>query len=176
MIEKTLVLIKPDAFKRGLTGKIIARFERTGLKLEKMKLIKPSKDLIEQHYPEDEGWLKSIGEKTIKTYEKYSLNLIDDLGTDGALEIGKIIRKWLIKYVTSGPIIAIVISGNHAIEVVRKLVGNTVPVFAELGTIRGDYSIDSPDLADKEKRSIHNLVHASGNQQEAEKEITLWFN
>jgi nucleoside-diphosphate kinase len=175
MIEKTLVLIKPDAFKRGLTGEIIARFERVSLKLEKMKLIKPTKELVEQHYPDDAGWLKSIGEKTIKTYEKYSLNLIDDLGTNDALEIGKKIRKWLIQYVTSGPVIAIVISGNHAIEVVRKLVGNTVPVFAELGTIRGDYSIDSSDLADKEKRSIQNLVHASGNKDEAEKEIRLWF-
>ena len=176
MIEKTLVLIKPDAFKRRLTGKIIARFERAGLKLEKMKLIKPIKEIVERHYPDDVEWLKSIGEKTIKTYQKYNLNLIDDLGTDDALEIGKIIRKWLIQYVVSGPVVAIVISGNHVVEVVRKLVGNTVPVFAELGTIRGDYSIDSPDFADKEKRSIQNLVHASGNKQEAKKEISLWFN
>jgi len=175
MIERTLVLIKPDAFKRHLTGEIIARFERVGLKLEKMKLIKPVKETVEKHYPDDEEWLKSIGEKTIKTYQKYNLNLIDDLGTDDVLEIGKKIRKWLIQYVTSGLVVAIVISGNHAIEVVRKLVGNTVPVFAELGTIRGDYSIDSPDLADKEKRSIQNLVHASGNKKEAKKEIALWF-
>ena len=176
MIEKTLVLIKPDAFKRCLTGEIIARFERVGLKLEKMKLIKPTKEILERHYLDDEEWLKSIGEKTIKTYQKYNLNLIDDLGTDDGLEIGTTIRKWLIQYVTSGPVVAIVISGNHAIEVVRKLVGNTVPIFAELGTIRGDYSIDSPDLADKEKRSIQNLVHASGNKQEAKKEIALWFS
>ena len=176
MIEKTLVLIKPDAFKKRLTGEIIARFEMVGLKLEKMKLIKPTKEILERHYPDDEEWLKSIGEKTIKTYQKYNLHLIDDLGTDDGLEIGTTIRKWLIQYVTSGPVVAIVISGNHAIEVVRKLVGNTVPIFAELGTIRGDYSIDSPDLADKEKRSIQNLVHASGNKQEAKKEIALWFS
>lgn len=175
MVEETLVLIKPDAFKRSLTGEIIARFERASLKLEKMKLIKPTKGLVEQHYPDDADWLESIGKKTIKTYEKYNLNLKNDLGTNDALEIGKKIRKWLIQYVTSGPVIAIVFSGNHAIEVVRKIVGNTVPVFAETGTIRGDYSIDSPDLADKEKRSIQNLVHASGNKEEAEKEIILWF-
>lgn len=176
MIEDTLVLIKPDAFKRGLSGEIISRFERTGLTLKEMKLTKPAKGLVEKHYSDDEEWLKSIGEKTIKTYEKYSLNLKDDLGTENALEIGKTIRKWLIQYVTSGPVIAIVFSGNHAVEVVRKLVGNTVPIFAELGTIRGDYSIDSPDLADREKRSIQNLVHASGNIEEAKKEIALWFD
>jgi nucleoside-diphosphate kinase len=176
MIEDTLVLIKPDAFKRGLSGEIISRFERTGLTLKEMKLTKPARELVEKHYSDDEEWLKSIGEKTIKTYEKYSLNLKDDLGTENALEIGKTIRKWLIQYVTSGPVIAIVFSGNHAIEVVRKLVGNTVPIFAELGTIRGDYSIDSPDLADREKRSIQNLVHASGNIEEAKKEIALWFD
>ena len=176
MIEKTLVLIKPDAFQRGLSGEIISRFERVGLKLEKMKLIKPTKEIVARHYPDDEEWLKSIGEKTTKTYQKYNLNLTDDLGTDDALKIGKTIREWLIQYVTSGSVIAILLSGNHAIEVVRKLVGNTVPIFAELGTIRGDYSIDSPDLADKEKRSIQNLVHASGNKQEAKKEIALWFS
>lgn len=176
MIEETLVLIKPDAMKRGLSGEIISRFERVGLTLKEMKLVKPTRKIIEKHYPDDKEWLESVGEKTIKTYQKYNLNVIDDLGTDDALEIGKTIRKWLIKYITSSPVIAIVVSGNHAIEIVRKLVGNTIPVFAELGTIRGDYSIDSPDLADKEKRSIYNLVHASGNTEEAKKEITLWFN
>ena len=176
MIEETLVLIKPDAFQRGLSGEIISRFERAGLTLKEMKLSVPTKEIVEKHYPDDKEWLKSVGEKTIKTYEKYNLNLIDDLGTDNSLEVGKIIRKWLIKYIASGPVIAIVISGNHAIEAVRKLVGNTVPLFAELGTIRGDYSTDSPDLADKEKRSIQNLVHASGNSEEAKKEIALWFN
>jgi nucleoside-diphosphate kinase len=176
MIEDTLVLIKPDAFQRGLSGEIISRLERTGFTLKEMKLTKPSKELIEKHYPEDEEWLKSIGNKTIKTYEKYDLNIVDDIGTYDPLEVGKKIRKWLIQYVTSGPVIAMVVSGNHAVEMVRKLVGNTAPIFAELGTIRGDYSIDSPDLADREKRSIHNLVHASGNIKEAKKEIALWFN
>jgi len=175
MIEETLVLIKPDAFKRHLTGEIIAKFERVGLDIKKMKLIEPDKELIEKHYPDDETWLKLIGEKTISTYKKYRKSLIDDLGTENALEIGKIIRKWLLEYISSGPVVAIVISGNHAIEIVRKLIGNTVPIFADLGTVRGDYSVDSPDLANREKRSLFNLVHASGNSQEAEKEITLWF-
>ncbi len=175
MIEKTLVLIKPDAVKRGLIGIILSRFERVGLKLEEMKITKPTKEIVEKHYLDDKNWIRSIGEKTVKTYQKYNLNLTKDLGTSDILEIGEIIRKCLIKYVTSGPVVAIVISGNHAIEVVRKMTGNTIPLFADLGTIRGDFSIDSPDLADKEKRSIQNLVHASGTLEEAQREITLWF-
>jgi nucleoside-diphosphate kinase len=176
MIEKTLVLVKPDAFKRGLVGRIIARFERAGLNLDEMKIIKkPLTEIVKKHYPDDKKWLRSIGRKTIDTYKKYNFALINDLSTDDALEIGKLIRKWLVQYITSGPVVAIVIRGNHAIELVRKLVGNTAPLFAELGSIRGDFSIDSPDLADKEKRAIQNLVHASGSVEEAEREISLWF-
>lgn len=176
MIEKTLVLIKPDAIQRGLIGEIISRFERVGLKLEEMKLTTPTEEIVKQHYPDKRDWTVSIGKKTIETYRKYHLNLRDDFETDDALEIGEMIRKWLICYIVSGPVIAMVISGNHAIEVVRKIVGNTAPINAKLGTVRGDFSIDSPDLADKEKRAIKNLVHASGTTEEAKKEISLWFS
>lgn len=175
MMEKTLVLIKPDALKKRIAGKIISRFERTGLNLEEVKMVRPTKEIMEKHYPDDTDWLRSIGEKTVKTYKKYNLDLTKDFDTEDTQEIGKRIRKWLIEYITSGPVVAIVISGNHAIEVVRKMVGNTAPVFADLGTIRGDFSIDSPDLADKEKRGIQNLVHASGSIKEAQQEIFLWF-
>ena len=175
MIEKTLVLIKPDAVKRGLIGVILSRFERVALKLEEMRILKPAKEIVEKHYPDDKNWIRSVGEKTVKTYQKYNLNLTKDLGTSDVLEIGELIRKWLIQYVTSGPVVAIVISGNHAIEVVRKMTGNTAPLFADLGTIRGDFSIDSPDLANREKRSMQNLVHASGASEEAQREIDLWF-
>ncbi len=174
-MEKTLVLIKPDAIKKRIAGKIISRFERVGLNLEEVKMIKPTGEIVEKHYPEKTEWLKSIGEKTIQTYEKYNLNLIKDFDTEDALEIGKRTRKWLIQYITSGPVIAIVISGNHAIEVVRKMVGNTTPIFADLGTIRGDFSIDSPVLAGKEKRGMQNLVHASSSIEDARQEIVLWF-
>ena len=175
MIEKTLVLIKPDAFNRGLTGEIITRFERIGLAIEEMKLLKPSRKTVAQHYPDDRKWLISIGNKTLDTYQKYHLDVINDFGNNHALDIGEQIRNWLIDYITSGTVIAMLIRGNHAIEVARKMVGNTAPFFAELGTIRGDYSIDSPDLADREKRAIQNLVHASGSLKEAEREIDLWF-
>jgi nucleoside-diphosphate kinase len=174
-MERTLVLIKPDAFKRGLVGEIISRFERVGLKLEGMKILNATIEIVEKHYPDNKNWIRSVGKKTIDTYEKYNLNIIEDLGTNDALKIGKLVRKWLIQHLTSGPVSVIILSGNHAVEIVRKIVGNTVPIFAELGTIRGDFSIDSPDLSTRERRVLQNLVHASETVEEAKREISLWF-
>jgi len=174
-MERTLVLIKPDAFKRGLVGEIISRFEGVGLRLEETKIVNATTEIVGKHYPDDENWIRSVGKKTVDAYKKYNLNVAEDLGTDNALEVGKLIRKWLIYQLTSGPVVALILSGNHAIEVVRKIVGNTIPLFAELGTIRGDFSIDSPDLSIKEKRALQNLVHASSSIDEAKREISLWF-
>jgi len=174
-MEKTLVLIKPDAFKRGLVGEIISRFERAGLRLEETKIVSATTEIVGKHYPDDKNWIRSVGKKTVDAYKKYNLNIAEDLGTDDALEVGKIVRKWLIQHLTSGPVVALILSGNHAIEVVRKIIGNTIPLFAELGTIRGDFSIDSPDLSTKEKRALQNLVHASSTIEEAKREISIWF-
>jgi len=174
-MEKTLVLIKPDAFKRGLVGEIISRFERAGLRLEETKIVNAATEIVGKHYPDDKNWIRSIGKKTVDAHKKYNLNIAEDLGTDDTLEVGKLVRKWLIQHLTSGPVFALVLSGNHAIEVARKIIGNTIPLFAELGTIRGDFSIDSPDLSIKEKRALQNLVHASSTIEEAKREISLWF-
>ena len=174
-MEKTLVLIKPDAFNRGLVGEIISRFERVGLRLEEIKIINATTEIVGKHYPDDKNWIKSIGKKTVDTYQKYNLNITKDLGFDDVMEVGELVRKWLIQQLTSGVVIALILSGNHAIEVVRKIIGNTIPLFAELGTIRGDFSIDSPDLSIKEKRALRNLVHASSTIKEAKREISLWF-
>ncbi len=174
-MEKTLVLIKPDAIKRGLVGEIISRFERVGLSLEEMKIVNATTEIVGKHYPDDKNWIRSVGKKTVDAYKKYNLSIAEDLGTDDALEVGKLVRKWLIQHLTSGPVVALILSGNHAIEVVRKIIGNTIPLFAELGTIRGDFSMDSPDLSIKEKRALQNLVHASSTIEEAKREISLWF-
>ena len=174
-MEKTLVLIKPDAFERGLVGEIISRFERAGLRLEEIKIVNATTEIVRKHYPDDKNWIRSVGKKTVDAYNKYNLNIVEDLGTDDTLEVGKLIRKWLIQQLTSGPVVALILSGNHAVEVVRKIIGNTIPLFAELGTIRGDFSIDSPDLSIKEKRALQNLVHASATIEEAKREISLWF-
>ncbi len=174
-MERTLVLIKPDAFKRGLVGEIISRFERAGLRLEETKIVNATTEIVEKHYPDDNSWIRSVGKKTVDAYKKYNLNIAEDLGTDDTLEVGKLVRKWLIQHLTSGPVVALILSGNHAIEVVRKIIGNTIPLFAELGTIRGDFSMDVPDLSIKEKRALQNLVHASSSVEEAKREIFLWF-
>ncbi len=133
-----------------------------------MKIVDATTEIIRQHYPDDKNWITSIGKKTVDAHKKYNLNVAEDLGTNDTLEVGKLIRKWLIQQLTSGPVFALILRGNHAIEAARKMVENTIPLFAELGTIRGDFSI-------KEKRALQNLVHAPATIEEAKREISLWF-
>ncbi len=174
-MERTLVIVKPDGVRRGLVGEIIARFERCGLEIERLELRRATADLMIRHYPSDEEWLTKVGGKTLKTYQTYGLDPIQEVGTTDALEIGKKVKVWLVDFMTSGPVVAMVLRGNHAVDVVRKIAGDTIPLFAAPGTIRADYAIDSPDLANAEHRAVANLVHASGTVEEAEYEIGLWF-
>lgn len=175
MLEKTLVILKPDAYTRGLTGEIIARFERAGLKVEEIRISRGEDAIIDDHYPRDEGWLSTVGGKTLADYEKLGFSAQDKLGTTDAVAIGQQVRTWLVEFLKSAPLVPMVLSGNRAIETVRKLVGNTLPVAANPGTIRGDYSSDSADLANDELRPVRNLIHASGDPEEAAREIKLWF-
>jgi len=174
--EKTLVLIKPDGVKRGLTGEVISRIEKRGLKIIALEMIQASAEQVDDHYPRDEAWLKGIGKKTLGNYEKYGLNAKKELKSEEPLEIGKTVRTWIIDYMTSGPIIKMVVQGIHAIDMVRKIVGSTIPSQAEMGTIRGDFSVDDAAAANRDKRAIHNLIHASENQEEAEHELKFWFS
>ena len=173
--EKTVLLIKPDGVKRGLIGEIISRVEKRGLKIIACRMVWATKDQIDGHYPKDEKWIKRLGEKTLASYQKYDIDPVQELGTNDPLEIGKEVRSWLIDYMTSGPIVKMVIKGIHAIDMVRKIVGASLPSFAEMGTIRGDFSVDDAAAANKDKRAIHNLVHASENPQEAQHELEFWF-
>jgi len=173
--ERSLVLVKPDGVARGLTGEILGRFERAGLVIERLKLTKATDELIDRHYPNDKVWLESVGNKTREAYQKEGLSLSASFGSEDPERIGRVVKSWLASYMTSGPIVAVVLKGNRAVENVRRLVGNTFPNQSAPGTIRGDFSVDSPDQANREGRSIRNLVHASGNTAEAEHEIALWF-
>jgi nucleoside-diphosphate kinase len=173
--EKTFVLVKPDGVRKGLIGEIIRRFEQRDLKIVALEMFQPTADLIDNHYPKDEAWITRLGEKTKATYEKYDYDLIADFGTDDTSKIGPEVRKWVIKFMTSAPIVKIVVQGIHAVDVVRKIAGDTMPYKADMGTIRGDFSIDSPALANKEKRAVMNIVHCSETPQEAEHEIKHWF-
>ena len=173
--EKTVVLIKPDGVKRGLIGEVIKRIEMRGLKVIAIKMILASREHAHSHYPNTETWLRGIGEKTLENYQKYGKDAKKEVGTDNPIEIGKQVAQWNVDFLTSGPMVAIVAQGIHAIDMVRKIVGKTIPAFADMGTIRGDFSVDSPTLANIQKRSIHNVVHASGDPDEAAHELTHWF-
>ncbi len=174
--EKTCVLIKPDGVKRGLVGEITSRIEQCGLKIISLSMVLPNKKQIDDHYPKDERWIARLGEKTMTTYNKYGIDPKKELGTADTLKIGKMVRGWLINYMSSGPIVKMIVQGVHAVDMVRKMAGNTCPNLADMGTIRGDYSVDSPAAANSEKRAIHNLIHASETKEEAEHEIKFWFN
>lgn len=175
-METTVVLIKPDGVKRGLIGEIIKRFEQSGLKIVACKMVVPTIDLLAKHYnSKDPARLKLWGEKTLKSYEKFGKNAKRDLGTKDPVELGKMVNKWLIDYVTSGPLIALLLEGKHAVQNVINLTGPTMPVDAPAGTIRGDFSTDSAAYANAEKRGVMNLVHVSTSFQEANFEKSLWF-
>jgi len=174
--ERTLVFLKPDGVQRALIGEVLRRLERAGLKVIGMKMVRPGRQLLERHYPSDEGFLRTLGGKTKDAFATYGMDVKRETGTDDPLEIGRQVRGWLIDYVSSGPVAAFVLEGIHAITAVRKLVGDTLPYRAAPGTIRGDFSIDSPTVANLMKRPVRNLIHASGSVEEAALEIPLWFN
>lgn len=175
-MERTLVLLKPDAVQRNLVGEIITRFEKAGLKIAAAKMVKAAQALADKHYPKDRReFIEGMGHKTLGSYKEQGLDPHEQFGTEDPHKIGLEIQSWLVEGITSGPVIALVFEGPNAVSLVRKICGNTLPVKAEPGTIRGDYSFDSPDLANQQKRALRNLVHASGDKQEAEYEINLWF-
>lgn len=174
--EKTVVLIKPDGVKRGLIGEIISRFERRGLKIIALQMIHPTKEQIDAHYPKDKEWIERLGKKTLADYKEHGFDAKKELGTEDPLEIGKMVRGWLIDFMSSGPIVKMVVKGIHAILMVRKIVGASLPSQAEMGTIRGDFSVDSATAANRDKRAVHNIVHASENEKEAKHELEFWFS
>lgn len=148
-IQKTLIIFKPDAVQRGLVGDILRRFERVGLKIVGTKMISPSKDQYFEHYENIGKMVSRRGEKAFKV---------------------------TLDFMLQGPVIAMVLEGIDAIELVRKMVGSTEPKSAQIGTIRGDYSHIGFEYADIAGKSTPNLIHASGDKNDAEKEIAYWFS
>jgi len=175
MTEFTVVIIKPDGIKKGIIGQVIERFERVGLKMIASKLIWVDKTHVGKHYQDNEAYHRTVGEKTLENYQKYGLDAKENLGTESPLEIGKMVRNWNMEFLSSGPVFAMIWEGPQAVLIVRKLVGNTFPSDALPGTIRGDYSLDSAYESNMEKRTTRNIIHASGNKEEAEFEKKLWF-
>ncbi|KKT41426.1 MAG: Nucleoside diphosphate kinase [Candidatus Giovannonibacteria bacterium GW2011_GWA2_44_13b] len=169
--EKTLVLIKPDGVQRSLIGEIVRRYERSGLKLVGLKMTVPTKELVEKHYLVDPEWRVKTGKKTIESYLKKGKKP----PSEDPLQVTEIILGNLKKYMVKGPVIAMVWQGMHSVGIVRKITGGTEPLTSDVGTIRGDLTIDSYEVADIDTRAVRNLIHASGSTDDAEKEIALWF-
>jgi len=170
--EKTLVIIKPDGVQRSLIGEVIKRYERTGLKLIAMKMVVPTRTQIEKHYTVDPEWLFKCGNKAIASYKEKGITP----PSENPIDIGKSILEKLKNYMTSGPVIAMVWTGMNAIGVVRKITGSTEPLSSDVGSIRGDLTIDSYQIADTSDRSVRNLIHASTSVEEAEAEIDILFD
>ncbi len=169
--EQTLVIVKPDGVQRGLVGEIIKRYESVGLKLVGMKMLVSTPEHIEAHYTLDPAWRQVTGEKTIKSYKEKGMAP----PSEDPLEITAKILANLKKYMTSGPVIAMVWEGAHAVKIVRKITGGTEPLTSDVGTIRGDFVLDSYQMADMDTRAVRNLIHASGSVDEAKVEIAHWF-
>lgn len=169
--ERTFVIIKPDGVQRTLIGEIIKRYEKMGLKMVALKMVIPTAEIAEKHYTLDPEWLKKVGEKSINNYK--SKNITPP--SDDPLVVGNKVLTRLVKFMTSGPVIAMIWQGAHAVGIVRKMTGGTEPLGSDVGTIRGDFVLDSYQIADAYDRAIRNLVHASGTVEEAKGEIDLWF-
>ena len=176
--EKTFVMVKPDGVRKGLVGEIIKRFEQRDLKIVAVEMFQATRDQIDNHYPKEEKWIRRLGEKTLSTYEKTGRTVEDlekDFGSADLLVIGTEVRGWLLEYLTSAPMVRMVVQGVHAVDMVRKIVGPTMPYIADMGTIRGDYSADSAVVANAEKRAVMNLIHASETPEEAAHEMEYWL-
>ena len=173
--EKTFLMIKPDGVKKGLIGEIIKRMEQRDLKIVAIEMFQATLEQMDNHYPKDETWICRVGDRTLSTYKKYNVDPKKELGTESNFEIGKMVRAWTLDYMISAPVVRAVIQGLHAVDMVRKIVGPTMPYLADMGTIRGDFSNDSPILGNIEKRAVMNLVHASETPEEAKHEIGFWF-
>lgn len=170
-IQQSLVLVKPDGVARGHIGDIITRFERVGLKITALKMILPKSDDADRHYVLTEEWMQGVFEKASKKYEAEGR----PFPFPDYKAYGQSIKDGLVEFLASGPIVAMVVEGEGAVPMIRKIVGATEPASAAPGTIRGDYSPDTYALANEQNRPLRNLVHASGTPDEAQNEIKVWF-
>lgn len=168
--EQTFVMVKPDGVQRSLVGEVIARFERTGLKIAALKMTIPTEEQCWAHYAKDDVWFTEKGERTVAERQKQGLSVDKE-----AIEYGKDIIRQLVDFMTSGPIVALVLEGNQSVKIVEKLVGGTEPSTSDIGTIRGDLTLDSYGLAGADERAVRNLIHCSDSPEEAAREMAIWF-
>lgn len=168
--ERTFVILKPDAVQRTLIGEVIKRLERTGLKTIGMKMIVATREQTAAHYGKDDAWCEKVGGRIIGDIEREG-----GKAEKSALEYGRDILNGLLDFLTSSPIVIMALEGNQAVGVVKKIVGGTEPLTSDVGTIRGDFTSDSYEIAGVDGRAVRNLVHCSDQVSEAERELKVWF-
>ena len=168
--ERVFVILKPDAVHRSLIGEITKRLETSGLKFVAMRMLVPTRDQVWAHYNKDDAWCTAKGELTIKNLKEKGKE-----PEKSALEYGRDIMEGNVSFMTCSPVVAMILEGNHAVGVVKKIVGGTEPMSSDVGTIRGDMTIDSYSLANADGRAVRNLIHCSDSPEEAEREIKVWF-
>lgn len=171
LMQKTLVLVKPDGVQRGLVGEILQRFEKVGLKITALKMVHPSREDVDRHYALTEEWMRTVYEKAKAKYEanNQTFPFADHIA------YGTEIKRGLVDFLKSSPVVAMVLEGEQAVPLVRKIVGATEPASSLPGTIRGDLSHDTYALSNSQNRPLRNLIHASGTVDEANQEIPIWF-
>lgn len=169
--ERTFVIVKPDGVQRSLMGEIIGRIERTGLKISAMKFLVPREEQCWDHYAKDDEWFLSKGNRIASDRKEQGLPVDKE-----PIEYGKDIIRANVNFFTSGPVLAMVVEGNQSVAIVKKLVGGTEPSTSDVGTLRGDFTIDSYALSSIDNRAVRNLVHCSDKPEEAEREIAIWFD
>lgn len=172
--ERTFVILKPDAVQRGLVGEIIKRFERIGLKIVAMKMHMVNEETLWAHYNKDDAWYIKKGTNIVAN--KTSLGMVVD---KEPIEYGKDIIRAMVHYMCASPVVSLVVEGNGAQAVVKRLVGGTEPATADTGTIRGDYALDTYYLCDVDgSRGMRNLIHCTDpadGEGAYEREVNLWF-
>lgn len=168
--ERTLALIKPDGVQRSLMGEIIRRIERTGLKFVAFKLLVPNREQLVAHYNKDDAWFAAKGARVVADRKLHNLPVDKD-----AMDYGREIIDLIVNFMTAGPVLAFVVQGNESVAVVKKLVGATEPKTSDVGTIRGDFTVDSYDHSSVQNRAVRNLIHCSESPEEAERELKVWF-
>ncbi len=168
--EQSLVILKPDTIQRSLIGELISRIEKTGLKMIALKMFMAEEEKLWQHYNKDDKWFQEKGEKLVENRKAQSMPVEKE-----AIEYGRDIIGALVNFMSCSPVIGMIIEGNQAVGIVKKLVGGTEPLSSDVGTIRGDLTLDSYELANIDSRAIRNLIHCSDHPDEAKREIGLWF-
>jgi nucleoside-diphosphate kinase len=180
-VDRTLIVVKPHAVDRGLVGTFLERFERMGLRIVAIRTVREPAAFWEKFYPSDAKWFSSIASKALESCKQNGIDVKEQLGTADPAKIGRLVKDWLVDHMKSGTSIAAVLEGNEALQKVRTACGSTLPNKSAPGTIRFDYSADSPAPATAGKRPVFNLIHSSdpeevrGKVSAAQYEIKLVF-